>query len=128
MVRHFTRQSLGPRDVDSGAVFLCGHEGSREATKLTWYPRRTRAFLSPQNGYLVFETLNDPVDVLASFVDGKLEPLRFRWRGRAVRVKKVTGRWVRREGAHQLRYFSVESPTADAPLQSSLYGELRAHS
>ena len=44
----------------------------------------------------MFETLNDPVDVLTAFTGGKLEPLRFRWRGRVVRIRKITGRWSRR--------------------------------
>ena len=30
-----------------------------------------------------FESLNDPVDVLTVFVDGKVKPLRFRWQGRS---------------------------------------------
>jgi hypothetical protein len=62
----------------------------------------------------MFETLNDPVDVLTAYTDGKLEPLRFRWKGRVVRIRAVTGRWTRREGQALLRYFSVESPTAES--------------
>lgn len=58
----------------------------------------------------MFETLNDPVDVLSAFTDGKVEPLRFRWKGEVVRVKQVTGRWSRREGQALLRYFAVECP------------------
>ncbi|TMQ52104.1 MAG: hypothetical protein E6K73_03870 [Candidatus Eisenbacteria bacterium] len=56
----------------------------------------------------MFESINDPVDMLTSFVDGKVEPLRFRWRGRVIRVRKITGRWSRRDGQSLLRYFSVE--------------------
>ena len=57
----------------------------------------------------MFESLNDPIDVLTIFEEGKLEPLRFRWKGKVIRIAKVTGRWSRREGQTQLRYFSVES-------------------
>ena len=46
----------------------------------------------------MFESLNDPVDVLTAYVEGGMQPLRFRWRGRTIRVRKVTGRWNRREG------------------------------
>jgi hypothetical protein len=56
----------------------------------------------------MFESLNDPVDVLTAYVDGKVEPLRFRWKGRVVRVRRVTGRWSRREGQTVLRYYAVE--------------------
>jgi hypothetical protein len=56
----------------------------------------------------MFESINDPVDMLTCFVDGRVEPLRFRWRGRVIRVRKITGRWSRRDGQSLLRYFSVE--------------------
>jgi hypothetical protein len=56
----------------------------------------------------MFESLNDPVDMLTAFEDGKLTPLRFRWHGRVIRIHKVTGRWSRREGQSLLRYFAVE--------------------
>ena len=62
---------------------------------------------------MTFESLNDPVDVLTAFVDGRIRPLRFRWRGRVIRVHRVTGEWTRREGRSVLRYFSVESHAAD---------------
>lgn len=62
----------------------------------------------------MFETLNDPVDVLTAFVDGRLRPLRFRWQGRVVRVSRVTGEWTRREGHTQMRYFAVEGGGAES--------------
>ena len=61
----------------------------------------------------MFESLNDPIDVLTVFAEGGMAPLRFRWKGRVVRVKKVTGRWSRREGQSVLRYFSVEGNGSD---------------
>ena len=39
----------------------------------------------------MFETLNDSVDVLAVFEGGRLRPLRFRWKGRVIRIGRVTG-------------------------------------
>ena len=62
----------------------------------------------------MFESLSDPVDVLTVFVDGAMRPLRFRWKGRVVRVRRVSGQWVRREGSALLRYFSVEGSGSDA--------------
>ena len=56
----------------------------------------------------MFESLNDPVDVLTAFTEGVIDPLRFRWKGKVIRVRKVTGRWSRREGQTVLRYFAVE--------------------
>ncbi len=57
----------------------------------------------------MFESLNDPVDVLTAYTEGKLRPLRFRWQGRVIRVRSVTGEWSRREGQSLLRYYAVES-------------------
>jgi hypothetical protein len=62
---------------------------------------------------MAFESLSDPVDVLTAFLDGRMQPLRFRWRGRVIRVRKVTGEWSRREGSALIRYFSVESAGED---------------
>ncbi len=59
-----------------------------------------------------FESLDDPVDVLTVFQEGRLEPLRFRWQGRVIRVSKVSGTWTRREGQALLRYYAVEGSPA----------------
>jgi hypothetical protein len=61
----------------------------------------------------MFETHNEPVDVLTAFLGGRMRPLRFRWKGKVVRVRKVTGEWSRREGSNRLAYFSVESTSAE---------------
>ncbi len=61
----------------------------------------------------MFESMSDPVDVLTAFTDGKLQPLRFRWHGRVIRVGKVSGEWTRREGQALLRFFAVESPSGE---------------
>jgi hypothetical protein len=57
----------------------------------------------------MFETLSDRVDVLSAFVDGRMQPLRFRWKGRVIRVRRVSGTWNRREGQTVLKYFAVEA-------------------
>lgn len=57
----------------------------------------------------MFESLDDAVDVLTAYVDGRVEPLRFRWKGNVFRVRRVSGRWSRREGQTVLRYFAVEA-------------------
>ncbi|MCC6650143.1 MAG: hypothetical protein IT348_03225 [Candidatus Eisenbacteria bacterium] len=61
----------------------------------------------------MFESLDDPVDVLTSFVDGAMRPLRFRWQGRVVPISKVTGQWNRREGQSVMRYFAVQGPNQE---------------
>jgi hypothetical protein len=62
----------------------------------------------------MFESLNDPVDVLTAFVDGGMKPIRFRWKGRVIRVRKVTGQWNRRDGQAVLRFFAVQGPTDES--------------
>ena len=62
----------------------------------------------------MFETLSDPIDVLSAFVDGRVRPLRFRWQGRVVRVRTVTGEWTRREGQTVLRHYSIEGAGGDS--------------
>lgn len=62
----------------------------------------------------MFESLNDPVDVLTAFVDGAVKPVRFRWQGRVVRVRAVTGQWSRREGQVVLRHFAVRGAKDDS--------------
>ena len=62
----------------------------------------------------MFETVNDPIDVLSACTDGNVEPLRFRWKGRVIRVKKITGRWSRREGQSLLRFFSIQGASEDS--------------
>ena len=51
---------------------------------------------------------------LTAFVDGSMRPIRFRWQGRVVRVRKVTGQWARREGQAVLRYFAVQGTRDDS--------------
>ena len=62
----------------------------------------------------MFEALDDPVDVLTAFVDGSMRPIRFRWKGRVVRVRRVTGQWHRREGQAVLRFFAVQGANGDS--------------
>ena len=62
----------------------------------------------------MFESLDDPVDVLTAFVDGAMRPIRFRWQGRVVRVRQVTGQWNRREGQAVLRHFAVQGTKDDS--------------
>jgi hypothetical protein len=62
----------------------------------------------------MFESHNDPVDVLTAFLDGKVRPLRFRWKGRVIRVRAVTGEWSRREGHRALRYYAVQSSASES--------------
>ncbi len=62
----------------------------------------------------MFETLREPVDVLTAFIEGRMKPLRFRWRGRVIPIRRVNGHWTRREGQTLMRCFSVEGPAGES--------------
>lgn len=55
----------------------------------------------------MIEKVQEPVEVLTKFVEGKIRPLRFRWRGRVYTVSEVTGSWIKQVGEHRLHFFSV---------------------
>jgi hypothetical protein len=61
----------------------------------------------------MLELLNQPVEVLSYFTEGRVQPLRFRWRGRVVRIRRVTGEWTRQEGVGRVHYFSVLAENSD---------------
>ena len=61
----------------------------------------------------MLELVNQPIEVLTVFAEGKLRPLRFKWRNRVVRVRQVTGEWAREEGIGPVRYFAVLAETSD---------------
>jgi hypothetical protein len=60
----------------------------------------------------VIEKVQEPIEVLSKFVEGRIQPLRFRWRGRVYTVAEITGTWVRRTGEEDHRFFSVGVGTA----------------
>ncbi len=61
----------------------------------------------------VIEKVQEPIEVLTKFLEGQIQPLKFRWRGRVFVVSEVTGTWVKRVGEHQMHFFSVGVGTND---------------
>ncbi len=51
--------------------------------------------------------LLDPIEVIALFRRGNVEPIKFRWRERVYRVFKVNGTWKEKDGSSVNLYFSV---------------------
>jgi hypothetical protein len=62
----------------------------------------------------VIEKIQEPIEVLVKFLEGKIQPMRFRWRGRVFTVSAVTGTWIKRVGEHRVHYFSVGTGTKDS--------------
>jgi hypothetical protein len=61
----------------------------------------------------VIEKIQEPIEVLTKFVDGKIQPMRFRWRGRVFTVSEIAGLWDKRVGEHRAHFFSVGVGTRD---------------
>ncbi|MDD5088709.1 MAG: hypothetical protein PHI18_07925 [bacterium] len=72
------------------------------------------------------ETIQEPVEVIALFREGKLSPLRFRWRQRVYRVTRINGGWDTEEGATRYHHFAVMSESGGDDVFELSYNA-RAH-
>jgi hypothetical protein len=61
----------------------------------------------------LIEKIQEPIEVLSRFVEGKIQPLRFRWRGRVFTVSEIAGSWVAQSGEQRVHFFSVGVGTRD---------------
>jgi hypothetical protein len=61
----------------------------------------------------MIEKVQEPIEVLSRFVEGKVQPMRFRWRGRVFTVSSITGTWIKRVGDQRAHFFSVGVGTQD---------------
>ena len=62
---------------------------------------------------MVYEEINEAIEVISYFNAGKLKPLRFRWKGRVYKVNKVNGVWVNREGYRKQHHYAVIADNSD---------------
>ena len=61
----------------------------------------------------MIQAVQEPIEVITVFSDGHVQPLRFKWRGRAIKILKVTGEWARSEGDSRIHYYSVLGESSD---------------
>jgi len=61
----------------------------------------------------MIETINEPIEVITVFAEGKVSPVRFKWKDRVVKIRKVTGSWSMRKGWDKLYYYSVLAENSD---------------
>lgn len=59
----------------------------------------------------MIQQVDEPIAVLARFQDGRFEPRKFLWGGRARAVRRVTGRWAEHDGQYRIYHFAVVSDT-----------------
>ncbi|MFN8178128.1 MAG: hypothetical protein U0167_09370 [bacterium] len=69
--------------------------------------RRGRSVGGMRGERSMVEKVQEPIEVLSRFVEGKIQPVRFRWRGRVFTITRVTSAWMRREGEQREHFFSV---------------------
>jgi len=55
----------------------------------------------------MIEEINDPIDVMTVFREGKIRPVKFKWTGRTYAVSRVAYSWVTKEGSYPVHHFSV---------------------
>jgi hypothetical protein len=61
----------------------------------------------------MIETINEAIEVVSVCTNGKMHPLRLRWKGKVVKVKRLTGEWIKNEGEAKIYYYSVLGENSD---------------
>ena len=61
----------------------------------------------------MIQEINESVTVLTRFSDGRIDPLRFKWKSRIVDIDRITGKWEEHEGQYKLHHFSVVTREED---------------
>lgn len=59
------------------------------------------------------EEIDEPIDVIGKFHQGRIVPMRLRWKGRVYEVTQITGSWVYSEDQHKEYYFSLLTSERD---------------
>lgn len=57
------------------------------------------------------EELNEKIDCLALFKNGKILPVTFIWNNKEYKIKNITYNWQERRGQEVINYFSVNTGT-----------------
>ncbi len=60
-----------------------------------------------------YEEIGDKVEVIALFRDGRIQPLKFRWKERVYRVERVNGEWMSDQGQTRFHHFSIMTTGPD---------------
>lgn len=57
----------------------------------------------------MYEKINEQIDVLAEFHNGKIVPNFFRWQNRTYKIEKINLIHSERQGSDKIYYFSVSN-------------------
>jgi hypothetical protein len=61
---------------------------------------------------MTYETIQEPIDVMAVFHQGSAEPMTFKWSGRYYQINKINLVHSEHDGREMIYYFSVSNDTA----------------
>ena len=61
---------------------------------------------------MAYEEIQEPIEVITFFEQGKIHPLRFKWKGEVYKITRVNSRWSTQVGLGREYHFSV---TANSP-------------
>lgn len=61
---------------------------------------------------MAYEEIFEPVEVITFFQNGRLHPLRFKWKGKVYKITRVNNVWSIQNGLNRQHHFSV---TAGSP-------------
>jgi len=59
------------------------------------------------------EEIHETVDVITFFQQGRLHPLRFKWKGAVYKITRVNSSWSVRDGLSRQFHFSVSADSPD---------------
>ena len=62
---------------------------------------------------MVYEDVNETIEVITVFRLGRMRPLKFRWKERVYQVSKINGGWVSDEGCNKHYHYSVSTGGPD---------------
>ena len=59
------------------------------------------------------QQVNETIDVLSVFREGRVQPVKFKWAGQTHTVRRIAYAWVTRKGAHPQHHFSLLTGGSD---------------
>jgi|Deesub1362B_J571_1020462.scaffolds.fasta_scaffold03048_5 hypothetical protein len=62
---------------------------------------------------MVYEDVNEPIEVITVFRHGRIRPLKFKWKNRVYSITRIHGGWVSDEGYSKHYHFSVSTGGPD---------------
>ncbi|MEE9118559.1 MAG: DUF6504 family protein [Calditrichia bacterium] len=62
---------------------------------------------------MTYEEINEPISVITFFQNGKLHPLRFKWKSKVYKITKVNNHWSEQIGLGRQVHFSINAGTSD---------------